>query len=141
MGKSLCACAVVVACVVGLAWADQGEHEAGEKSRDGRPAMLKEKLGLTDVKAKQVLSITEDFRKRVTALREKVGGEIASVKRAEEVKRLREDRDTRLKAVLTAKQYGRLQELMAHQVRDHRDKDPAGAPPRAADSQERIKEH
>ncbi len=90
-------------------------HEGPPSGQQDRAAMMKEKLGLTDEQAEKVKAVMKEFHEKAQALREKAGGQPPTEEMRETFRQLRGDRDTKLKAILTADQFARLQEMMSQQ--------------------------
>lgn len=110
---------VVVASFAGVTWAWQEKAPAGKKEPAGQAAMVKEKLGLTDQQAEQLQAVMQEFRERARALREKSGQNGPTPEMQEEFKKLREDRDARVKAILTPEQLERFQQMVAQRGGEH----------------------
>jgi len=100
--------ATVAVLAVGLAWAG-GEGKAGQMmSPAEQAAKLKAKLGLSDAQTEQVRAVFEDIDRRIAEL--KASGQDAAVVQAGK-KKLKEERAARLKAILTAEQYARYEQM------------------------------
>ncbi len=112
MRRILLLSTLVLGLVVAPAWAGQDKPQGGRREGAGQGPNLKERLGLTDEQAEKVMPIMQDFREKRQALREKSGGQPTEEMR-EEFRKLREDRDAKLKEILTADQFARFQEMMS----------------------------
>ncbi len=118
MRKRLWVVAFVAVFAVGLAWAG-GEH--GQKMDvAAHVAKLKAELNLTDQQADKVKAVFEDIHQRKMALKEKAGGQV-SPETKEQINKLMEEQDKRLKEILTPEQFTKYQELKAQ----HMDKERA----------------
>jgi Spy/CpxP family protein refolding chaperone len=93
---------------VGLAWAG-GEH--GQKMDvASHVAKLKAELNLTDQQAEKVKAVFEDIHQRKLALKEKASDQNSPAVH-EQYKKLMQEQDTRLKALLTPEQFAKYQQL------------------------------
>lgn len=110
MQKRILLAAVVLALVTGLAWAGGHKAQGAKKDPAAVAAKYQEKLGLTDSQTEQVRAVLEDIHQRYAALKARAA-EGADIR--EEKKQLIADRDARLKAIFTAEQFARYQQLMA----------------------------
>jgi Spy/CpxP family protein refolding chaperone len=113
MRKRLWVVAFVAVFAVGLAWAS-GEH--GQKMDvAAHVAKLKAELNLTDQQADKVKAVFEDIHQRKMALKEKAGGP-DSPGTKEQINKLMEEQDKRLKEILTPEQFTKYQELKAQHM-------------------------
>lgn len=85
--------------------------------------MIKEKLGVTEKQAEEVQKVMHDFHKGILALREGSSSQGLTQARREKFQQLVEERDRRLKAILTTEEFNRLKELLAQR----RQRNPRGA--------------
>ena len=111
--------AVVGLLAVGLAWAAGEKGEAGKMTPAEHAAKLKEKLNLNDAQTDKVRAVFEDIHKRMAELHAKAGEPATASPEAkhEAKKKLKEERDARLKAILTPEQFARYKEMMAEHER------------------------
>lgn len=116
MRNRVLALAVVSLLALGLAWAGE-QGKAGSMGPAEHAAKLKAKLGLSDTQTAQVQAVFEDIQKRHAELKAK-GEPMAP----EAKKKLKEERAARLKAILTAEQWARYQQMMAERAREHAQK-------------------
>jgi periplasmic protein CpxP/Spy len=117
MRKRLWVVAFVAVFAVGLAWAS-GEH--GQKMDvAAHVAKLKAELNLTDQQADKVKAVFEDIHQRKMALKEKAGGP-DSPGTKEQINKLMEEQDKRLKEILTPEQFTKYQELKAQHMEKER---------------------
>lgn len=91
-----------------------GERRGGSPDNRQDPvAMMKERLGLTDEQVEKVTAVFQDFREKRRALMEKAGGQPPTEEMREEFRKLRDNRDAKIKAILTADQFAKYQEMMS----------------------------
>jgi len=116
MRKPIFLVAVVLVLAVGLAWAGSDKAQSGKMTPAEKAAKLQAKLGLSDAQTEQVKSVMKEFAPRWDALKAKhEGGADISAER----KTLREEQQVRLKAIFTAEQWARYQEM---QTEHHKQK-------------------
>ncbi|MBI4467673.1 MAG: hypothetical protein HY656_09665 [Acidobacteria bacterium] len=104
----LAACLLVLA--VGFALAGDKAGKGNEMTAAVKAAKLQEKLGLTDAQRAQVQTVFEEFHPRFEAVyaRAQRGADVSAEK-----KKLQEERDARLKAIFTAEQWAKYEEMRA----------------------------
>jgi protein CpxP len=94
---------------VGLAWAAEQEHKMDVA---GHVAKLKADLNLTDQQAEKVKAVFEDIHQRKMALKAQTTDPKAPEAK-EQMKKLMDEQDTRLKEILTPEQFTKYQQLKA----------------------------
>ena len=94
---------------VGLAWAAEQEHKMDVA---GHVAKLKADLNLTDQQAEKVKAVFEDIHQRKMALKTQTTDQKAPEAK-EQMKKLMDEQDTRLKEILTPEQFTKYQQLKA----------------------------
>jgi Spy/CpxP family protein refolding chaperone len=92
---------------VGLAWAAEQEHKMDVA---GHVAKLKADLNLTDQQAEKVKAVFEDIHQRKMALK---ATDQKAPEAKEQMKKLMDEQDTRLKEILTPEQFTKYQQLKA----------------------------
>jgi len=108
MRKRFAILAVVVLLVAGAAWAGGDHSKSKPMTAAEKAAKLQAKLNLTDQQTSQVQALIEEFTPRFDALyARKEAGEDISAEKA----KLKEAHNARLKAILTADQWARYQEM------------------------------
>lgn len=100
---------LAIVLVASVAWAGgEQKGQAGPMNAAERAAKLQERLELTDAQTAKVRAVYEAFDPRLQALR-------ARAEKGEDIKadktKLMEERDAKLKAILTAEQWKRYQEM------------------------------
>lgn len=116
MRKRMYVLAVITLLAVGVAWAHGEKAQAGKMDPATQAAKLKAELGLSDAQTEQVKAVFEEFQPRLAELKAKAGEPGA----VEAKKKLKAERDARLKAILTPEQFARYQEMMAQHAREGR---------------------
>jgi periplasmic protein CpxP/Spy len=109
MRKRIWGLIFVAVFAVGLAWAAEQEHKMDVA---GHVAKLKADLNLTDQQAEKVKTVFEDLHQRKMALRAQTTDPKAPVAK-EQMKKLMDEQDTRLKEILTPEQFTKYQQLKA----------------------------
>ena len=115
MRKRLFVLGFALVFAVGLAWAG-GSHDQKMDVAE-HVAKLKAELKLTDQQAEKVRAVFEDIHQRKMAAKEKSGQDSAAFQA--QYKKLMEERDARLKEILTADQFARYQQLQAQHAKEH----------------------
>lgn len=116
MRKRMYVLAVITLLAVGVAWAHGEKAQAGKMDPAAHAAKLKAELGLSDAQTEQVKAALEDIHQRMAEVKAKAG-EPGTM---EAKKKLKAERDARLKAILTPEQFARYQEMMAQHAREGR---------------------
>ena len=109
MRKRIWGLIFVAVFAVGLAWAAEQEHKMDVA---GHVAKLKADLNLTDQQAEKVKTLFEDIHQRKMALRAQTTDPKAPEAK-EQMKKLMDEQDTRLKEILTPEQFTKYQQLKA----------------------------
>ncbi|MFQ5777799.1 MAG: hypothetical protein ACE5IP_07305 [Terriglobia bacterium] len=107
MRNRMFALVVVALLAVSVAWAG---GEKGKKDSASQAAKLQAKLGLSDAQTAQVRALIEETHSRWAELKAS-GQDKAAMSEAK--KKLKEEHNTRLKAILTEEQFARYQEMRA----------------------------
>ena len=108
MHKRILILTVVVLVVAVLAWAG-GNHAGKMMSPAEHAAKLQKELGLTDAQTQQVRAVLEESQPQMDALKERAAkGENVTA----EKKKLKEERNAKLKAIFTAEQWTKYEQLM-----------------------------
>ena len=113
MKKRFFVLAFALAFAVGLAWAGHGQ----KMDVASHVVKLKAELKLTDQQAEKVQVVLEDIHQRKMAAKQKAGGQESAAFR-EQYKKLMEERDARLKEILTPEQFARYQQLQAEHAKE-----------------------
>ncbi|MFQ5926522.1 MAG: hypothetical protein ACE5MH_03715 [Terriglobia bacterium] len=117
---------VAAVLAVGLAWAGGEKGKAGKMDAAAHAAKLQAKLSLSDAQTEQVRAVLVDIQQQMTELRAQVqAGELTREAKHEAKKKLKEERNARLKAIFTSEQFARYQELLAEHARkraEHKNK-------------------
>jgi hypothetical protein len=125
MRNRFLAIAVVALLAASVAWAAGG----GEKAKSGKmdpaakAAKLQEKLGLTDEQTAQVQDVYQETHDRYREL--KASGLEGDALKAEK-KKLIEQRNAKLKDILTAEQWAKYEEMRAAPRKQARESEPKG---------------
>lgn len=109
MGKRIWGLIFAAVFAVGLAWAAEQEHKMDVA---GHVAKLKADLNLTDQQAEKVKAVFEDIHQRKMALKTQTTDQKAPEAK-EQMKKLMDEQDTRLKEILTPEQFTKYQQLKA----------------------------
>ncbi len=115
MKKRFFVLAFALAFAVGLAWAGHGHGQKMDVA--SHVAKLKAELKLTDQQAEKVQVVLEDIHQRKMAAKQKAGGQ-ESAAFHEQYKKLMEERDARLKEILTPEQFARYEQLQAEHAKE-----------------------
>ncbi len=114
MKKRFFVLAFALVFAVGLAWAGGEHHQKMDVAT--HVAKLKAELKLTDQQAEKVRAVLEDIHQRKMAAKEKAGQDSAAFR--QQHKKLMEERDARLKEILTPEQFTRYQQLTSKHAKE-----------------------
>lgn len=116
MRKPMFALVVISILAISVAWAG---GEKGEKDPAAKAAKLQAKLGLTDAQTEQVRALIERTNNRWAEIKAS-GQDEPAMKEAK--KKLKEGYTSRLRAILTAEQFARYEQMIAEYERNKRAK-------------------
>ncbi|MBI3670178.1 MAG: hypothetical protein HY237_10410 [Acidobacteria bacterium] len=114
MKKRFFVLAFALVFAAGLAWAG-GEHQKMDVA--AHVAKLKAELNLTDQQTEKVRAVLQDIHQRKMAAKEKAGQDSAAFQ--QQHKKLMEERDARLREILTPEQFARYQKLTSEHGNEH----------------------
>jgi periplasmic protein CpxP/Spy len=109
MRKRIWGLIFVAVFAVGLAWAAEQEHKMDVA---GHVAKLKADLNLTDQQAERVKAVFDDIHQRKMAQKAQTT-DPKTPEAKEQMKKLMDEQDTRLKEILTPEQFTKYQQLKA----------------------------
>ena len=116
MRKRICGLIFAVVFAIGLTWAAEQEHKMDVA---GHVAKLKAELNLTDQQAEKVKVVFEDIHQRKMALKAQTT-DPKTPEAKDQMKKLMDEQDTRLKEILTPEQLTKYQQLKAEHAAKER---------------------
>lgn len=108
MRKSMALVAMMLVLALGVAWA--GEQGKMKMTSEEKAAKLQARLGLSEAQTAQVKDVMDEFAPRWDALMAKrnSGADVSAEKQ-----KLREEQEARFKAIFTAEQWSKYEQMHA----------------------------